>query len=564
MAEPVRITFLGGLGDIGRNCAALESDNRIVILDCGQMFSDETQPGVESILPDFTYLVDNADRIEGCIVTHAHEDHIGGLTYLLQAAPQLKLDFYGTPFTLGLVRHKLQERNVMGRANLITINDGDRRKIGPFECEFLPVTHSTPSGLITAFTTPQGIILHSSDFKLDHTPVDGRVTDLARIGSLSIDPGIRLLLADSTNANSPGQSTSESEVGGVLRSLFHQHRDQRIIVGAFASHIHRVQQIAEVALEQDRTIVTLGRSMKRNVALARDLGLLSIPDNRIADIADAEDIDPVKTCIISTGSQGEPRSALTLMAANESRWITIGPRDTIVFSSHPIPGNEAAVGRVRSGLARQGATIVHSGQVDVHTTGHGKQQELLALHGVANPELFVPVHGEYEHLIGHAALAIRRGMKPENVLVATDGDQLVLTDDGISKDGQVSGDYIYMDGTGEALTEGILNERLLMGQAGFVTVIVEVDLQQRDIVFGPIIESRGWASPSERFDLEAGAATEARTAIEKALSESGDIREMERAARRSVGRYVAAATRRRPVIVPVIRSYEPSADASSS
>ena len=558
MAQPVRITFLGGLGDIGRNCAVLETDGRMVILDCGQMFSDETQPGVESILPDFTYLVDNADKIEGCIVTHAHEDHIGGLTYLLQAIPQLELDFYGSPFTLGLVRHKLQERNLQSRANLHTIADGEKRKIGPFDCEFLPVTHSTPSGLITAFTTPQGVILHSSDFKLDHTPVDGRLTDLARIGAISGDPGVRLLLADSTNANSPGQSTSESEVGGVLRALFHEHRDQRIIVGAFASHIHRVQQIADVALEQGRTMVTLGRSMKRNVALARDLGLLKIPDSRIVDVADAEDLDPLKTCIVSTGSQGEPRSALTLMAANDSRWVTIGPRDTVIFSSHPIPGNEAAVGRVRSGLARQGATIVHSGQVDVHTTGHGKQQELLALHAVANPELFVPVHGEFEHLIGHSELAMRRGMDPNNVLVATDGDQLLLTDDGISKDGQVSGEYIYMDGSAGPLTESILDERLLMGQAGFVSVIAEVDLQERDIVFGPIISSRGWASSDERFDLEAGAATEARQAIEGVLRESGDLRDIERASRRAVGKYVAAATRRRPVIVPVIRAYKPA------
>ena len=558
MAPPVRITFLGGLGDIGRNCAALESEGRIVILDCGQMFADETQPGVDSILPDFTYLQENADRIDGCIVTHAHEDHIGGLTYLLEAIPSLELDFYGTPFTLGLVRHKLGERNLQSRANLHKIDDGDVLDIGPFECEFLPVTHSTPSGLITAFRTPQGIILHSSDFKLDHTPVDGRLTDLPRIGALSTDPGIRLLLADSTNANTPGQSTSESEVGGVLRQLFHEHRDQRIIVGAFASHIHRVQQIADAALEQDRTIVTLGRSMKRNVALARDLGLLSIPDNRIVDIADAEDIDPLKTCIISTGSQGEFRSALTLMAQNDSRWVTIGPRDTVIFSSHPIPGNEAAVGRVRSGLARQGATIVHSGHVDVHTTGHGTQQELLALHSVANPELFVPVHGEYEHLVGHADLAMKRGMASENVLVATDGDQLLLTDDGIFKDGQVSGAYVMMDGSAEPITPAVLDERLLMGQAGFVSVVVGVDLEAGEITFGPFVESRGWASEDERFDLESGGAAEAGDAIEKVLRDSGDIRDVERAARRSVGKYVAAATRRRPVIVPVVRAVRQS------
>ena len=294
--------------------------------------------------------------------------------------------------------------------------------------------------------------------------------------------------------------------------------------------------------------------MKRNVALARDLGLLSIPDARIVDIADADELDPVKTCIISTGSQGEPRSALPLIAANESKWVTASPRDTVIFSSHPIPGNEAAVARVRSGLARQGATVVHSGQVDIHTTGHGKQQELLALHSVANPELFVPVHGEYEHLIGHAELAARRGMPRENVLVATDGDQLLLTDDGISKDGQVSGEYIYMDGTAGPITDGILNERLLMGQAGFVAVIAEVDLQAGEIVFGPEIESRGWASHHERFDLEAGAKTEARRAMQAALAESSDMRDVERAARRAVGSYVAGATRRRPIIVPVIRS----------
>ena len=559
MAEPVSITFLGGLGDIGRNCAVLESEGRIVILDCGQMFADETQPGVESILPDFTYLADKADRIDGCVVTHAHEDHIGGVTFLLEALPDLELDFYGTAFTLGLVRHKLQERNLQGRANLHVLNDGDVRTVGPFECEFLPVTHSTPSGLITAFRTPQGVILHSSDFKLDHTPVDGRVTDLARIGAISQDPGIRLLLADSTNANTPGQSTSESTVGPVLRALFHEHRNQRIIVGAFASHVHRIQQIADVALEQDRTIVTLGRSMKRNVALARDLGLLSIPDSKIRDIADADDLDPVKTCIISTGSQGEFRSALTLMAQQDSRWVTVGPQDTVIFSSHPIPGNEAAVGRVRSGLARQGATIVHSGQVDVHTTGHGTQQELLALHSVANPELFVPVHGEYEHLVGHAALAVRRGMSEDNVLLATDGDQLILDDDGITKVGEVSGDYIYMDGSADALTEEILSERLLMGSAGFVTVVAEIDLENREIVFGPVVASRGWASASERFDLESGAASEAREAIEGALRESGDLRDMERVSRRAVGRYVAAATRRRPVIVPIIRALSTSA-----
>ncbi len=553
MAQPVQITFLGGLGDIGRNCAVLETGGRMVILDCGQMFADETQPGVESILPDFSFIAENADRIDGCIVTHAHEDHIGGLAWMLDDIPGLQLDFYGSPFTLGLVRHKLAERNLVGRATLHQIADGDVRQIGPFECEFLPVTHSTPSGLITAFRTPQGIILHSSDFKLDHTPVDGRVTDLARIGALASDPGIRLLLADSTNATSPGQSSSESEVGGVLRQLFHEHRDNRIIVGAFASHIHRVQQIADAALEQDRTIVTLGRSMKRNVALARDLGLLRIPDTHILDIADAEDLAPERTCIVSTGSQGEFRSALTLMAQDDSRWVSINHRDTVIFSSHPIPGNEAAVARVRSGLARQGATIVHSGQVDVHTTGHGKEGELMTLHAVASPDLFIPVHGEYEHLVGHAALAKRLGMSDDRVVLALDGDQIRISDDGMAKSGAVSGAYVFRDGSAEPIDNALIEERRLLGRAGFVSVIAEVDLRGREIVFGPVVESRGWAA-QDRDALQAKAEDAARTAMVRVLGEGGDLRDLERAARRSVGSFVSAETSRRPVIVPVIRA----------
>ncbi|NNC81340.1 MAG: ribonuclease J [Acidimicrobiales bacterium] len=555
MADAVKLTFLGGLGDIGRNCAVLETGGRMVILDCGQMFADETQPGVDSIIPDFSFIAENADRIEACVVTHVHEDHIGGLPYLFDMVPALDgIDIYGSAFTLSLVRHKLAEKNLQRRANFVPVVDHEKRRIGPFDCEFLPVTHSTPMGLISAFTTPQGIILHSSDFKLDHTPVDGRTTDLARIGALSQDPGIRLLLADSTNADSPGMSSSEMEVGGVLRQVFDEHRDQRIIIGAFASHIHRVQQIADAALEQGRTIVTLGRSMKRNVALARDHGLLHIPDSRIVDIDAADDLDPLKTCIISTGSQGEHRSALTLMATGDSRWVTIGPTDTVVFSSHPIPGNEAAVARVRSGLARQGATIVHSGQVDVHTTGHGKRQELLALHSVAHPELFIPVHGEFEHLIAHAELAYDRGMSHDNVLVATDGDQILLDDEGVTKVGRVSGAYVFMDGSAGPLDGGVLDERLRLGQGGFVSVSAEVDVGAGQVAFGPVVASRGWAAGDERFDLESGAATEAREAMEKALANGADLADVERAARRAVGGYVNKVTGRRPVIVPVIRA----------
>ncbi len=301
MAAPVNITFLGGLGEIGRNCAAIETEGRILLLDCGQMFAGDDLPGVDAVLPDFEWLIENGDRVEACIATHAHEDHIGALPHLMK---HLSFPIWGSPFTLGLVRHKLTEAGLMGRTELHTVTDWDRLDIGPFDCEFLPVTHSIPSGNITAFHTEQGVILHSSDFKLDLMPVDGRRTDLSRIGSLADTPGIRLLLADSTNADSPGQSQSETEVGRVLSGLIRAEEGRRIIIGAFASHIHRVQQIADAAIENGRTLVTLGLSMRRNVKLARDVGILRIPDHAIRDIEDIEDLDPAKICIVCTGSQG--------------------------------------------------------------------------------------------------------------------------------------------------------------------------------------------------------------------------------------------------------------------
>src|SRR5689334_3693804 len=338
MAEPVKITFLGGLGEIGRNCACIEVEGRIMILDCGLMFPDLEMLGIDLVLPDFSYILDNADRIEGVIATHGHEDHVGGLSFL---ARELSFPIFGSALTLGLATNRIDEAGLLDQVEMITVEDGERRQIGPFDVEFIPVTHSVPHGFATAFHTPQGTILHSGDFKLDLTPVDGRLTDLARIGAIAKDPGIRLLLSDSTNADEAGHARSEKSVGNVLYDLFHANEGRRIVIACFASHIHRVQQIADAAIAFDRTIATLGMSMKKNVRLARDMGLLRIPDNRLVDIEDIEDIDPAKVCVISTGSQGEPMSALALMASSDNRWIKVGPEDTVILSSHPIPGNEA-------------------------------------------------------------------------------------------------------------------------------------------------------------------------------------------------------------------------------
>ncbi|MGZ7003864.1 MAG: ribonuclease J, partial [Acidimicrobiales bacterium] len=358
MADPVKITFLGGLGEIGRNCACIEVDGRIMILDCGLMFPDADMLGIDLVLPDFTYLRENAERIEGCIVTHGHEDHHGGLSFLLR---ELEFPIYGSALTLGLARNRIEEAGLLGKTSFNVVADGERRKIGPFDVEFIPVTHSVPHGFATAFHTPQGIILHSGDFKIDLTPVDGRMTDLARMGSLSDQFGVRLFLGDSTNACEKGSSRSEKSVGKVLFNLFHESEGKRIITTCFASHIHRVQQIADAAIHYDRVIATMGMSMKKNVRLAREMGLLEIPENRLMDIDDIKDLDPAKVCVISTGSQGEPMSALALMAARENRWLTLGSGDVVIMSSHPIPGNEANVTKVIDGLTRLGVEVVHSG-----------------------------------------------------------------------------------------------------------------------------------------------------------------------------------------------------------
>lgn len=552
MASPVRISFLGGLGELGRNCMTLEIDDEMIILDCGQMFVDELYPGINAVLPDFTWLRENKDRIVGCIATHCHEDHIGGLPFLMA---DLNIPVYGSPFTLGMVRGKLEQARLASDATLVPIQDGDRLKIGNFDCEFLPVTHSTPSGLITAFHTPQGVILHSSDFKLDLTPVDGRRTDLSRIGSLGHDPGIRLLMADSTNADQPGQSTSELSVGTVIGELVAENADKRLIVGAFSSHIHRLQQFADAIEPQGRVMVPIGRSMQRNFALARQLGMLKIPDRLVGKEDDLATYEPHEVCVVCTGSQGEERAALTLMANGDSKYLELGPTDTVIFSSHPIPGNAGSVSRLRSAILKTGATVVHSGSVDIHTTGHGKQHELKTLHSVANPEWFVPVHGEYEHLIAHRDVA-QTMMPKDRIVMAVDGDQLVLDDDGIHPAGSVPGGHIYVDGHAPYLDIGTVQDRRVLGGDGFVAIFAVLDIEHGEILVGPAIETRGWIN-DEGDHVVAEARLEAREALEKGLADGiDDLDTYERLVRRAVGRFVNHSTGRRPMIVPRVHSVD--------
>ncbi len=550
LPKPVRVSFLGGLGEIGRNCACIELEGKLVVLDCGVMFPDPDMPGIDLVLPDLAYLANRAADVEAVVLSHGHEDHVGGLAYLLR---DLTVPVYGSDVTLGLARDRVEEAGLGDRATFVEVRDGERRQVGPFDVEFIPVTHSVPHGFATAFHTPQGIILHSGDFKIDLTPVDGRLTDLARLGALASNSGVRLLMADSTNAEEPGFTASERTVGATLLRLFESWAGRRVVVTCFASHIHRVQQVVDVALATGRKVATLGRSMEKNVALARRLGLLDVRDDCFIEVEQVEQMDPGRVCVISTGSQGEPLSALSLMAAGESRWLQLRAGDVVVISAHPIPGNEWAVGRVINGLHRRGVEVVHTGVEPVHVSGHARQGELQTLLSVVRPEWFVPVHGEYRHMVNHARLAQAMGVEADKVVVCEDGDSLVLDDDGIRRCEPVPAGFVYVDGTVGDVSHGVLRDRRVLAEEGVVVVIATVDLHAGEVVSPPEIVTRGWVHAPEAEALLDEASEVVRIALEKALADgAGDHEALRRHARKALGRLVGERTRRRPMIVPVV------------
>jgi len=547
MTSSVRITFLGGLGEIGRNCAALELDGRIILLDCGLMFPEADMPGVDLVLPDFTWLREHADQVEGCILTHGHEDHAGGLSFLLR---ELSFPIYGSKLTLGLARNRIEEAGLLNRTELVEVQDGERRQIGPFDVEFIPVTHSVPNGFATAFHTPQGTILHSGDWKLDLNPVDGRLTDLGRIGAIEVESCIRLLLSDSTNAEEKGHTTSESSVGPVLTTLFREAAGRRIVIACFASHIHRIQQIIDIAQAEGRRVATLGLSMKKNIRLARDLGLLKVSGGELLDVADIGGVPDGELVIISTGSQGEPMSALSRMASGENKWLSITDNDTVILSSHPIPGNETSVGKVIDGLHRLGADVIHSGMAQVHVSGHAKQEELKTLLSVARPEYFIPVHGEYRHMVHHARLGVQMGVAEENITVCLDGDQVIVDDEGVRRVGEVPAGYLYVDGVVGDVTHGVLRDRQVLAEEGVIVVVVTVDMKSGEVIAGPEIITRGWVHAAEAEDLLEEARRRVVAGIENA--DTSDVEAIKRHARKALGGFVAERTKRKPMIVPVV------------
>jgi ribonuclease J len=554
MSDPVRLVFLGGLGEIGRNCMAIEqgtgNDKRILLIDCGLMFPGPDLHGIDLVLPDFTYLREQADRIDGLVATHGHEDHVGGLQFLLR---EVSFPIYGSALTLGLARNRIEEAGLLGRTTLNPVADGARVRIGAFDVEFIPVTHSVPHAHAIAVHTPQGVILHSGDFKLDLTPVDDRRTDLARIGELAKTSGIRVLLCDSTNAEEAGHAPSERSVGRVLRSLFAEHSDRRIITASFASHLHRIQQIADAAIADGRKVATLGLSMRKNVQLGLDLGVLHIPASSFIDIEDIDRYPPGEVCVISTGSQGEPMSALALLARGENKFVKLSEHDTVILSSHAIPGNESNVNRVVDGLLKAGAIVVHSGIQDVHATGHAQADEIKTLLSIAQPEWFVPVHGEFRHLMANAALGEVMGVPRDHVIVCDDGDVLEVGDRGVEIAGRVPAGYLYVDGIVGDVGSGVLRDRRVLASEGVVVVVVTVDTQTRKVLVGPEIITRGWVYAPEAEDLLDEACDTIATAVESALSAGvSDVEALERDVRRAAGRFVNERTRRRPMIVPVV------------
>ena len=543
----LRITGLGGLGEIGRNMTVFEHAGRLLIVDCGVLFPEPDQPGVDLILPDFSSLEGRLGQIDALVLTHAHEDHIGAVPYLLRERADIPL--VGSRLTLALVRSKLTEH----RINPVTVEvaEGGTETFGQFGLEFFAVNHSIPDALAVAIRTPAGMVLHTGDFKMDQLPLDGRLTDLGGFARLGAD-GVDLLMADSTNAEVPGIVTSERDIAPVLAQIF-AGAQQRIIVACFASHVHRVQQVLDAAASHRRKVAFVGRSMVRNMGVARDLGYLRVPSVKgglLVDPREAEGMPPDEIVLISTGSQGEPMSALSRMAGRDHP-IRIAEGDTVILASSLIPGNETAVYRVINELTRWGARVAHKGNAMVHVSGHASAGELLYVLNLVRPRNFMPVHGEWRHLRAHARLAELSGVPDGNIVIAEDGVVVDLVDRRASVVGKVPCGYVYVDGlsVGE-VTESSLKDRRILGEEGFVSVVIVVDSTTGKLVAGPEIHARGSGIDDASFD-------EVRPRLDEALAraaadEINDAHQLGQLVRRTVGRWVNENYRRRPMIIPVV------------
>ncbi len=546
-ANGLRVIPLGGLGEVGRNMTVFEYDGRLLVVDCGVLFPEDHHPGVDLILPDFDAIRDRLDSIEALVLTHGHEDHIGAVPYLLRERGDIPL--VGSKLTLALLTSKLREHRLKETVHH-EVREGDRIAFGPFDLEFVAVNHSIPDALAVAIRTGAGTVLHTGDFKMDQLPLDGRITDLrgfARIG----EEGVDLFLVDSTNSEVPGFTTSEQEITPVLDRVFHQSKDQRIIVACFASHVHRVQQVMDAAVAHGRKVAYVGRSMVRNMGVARDLGYLNVPPNTLVDAKELADHPPERTVLISTGSQGEPLSALSRIAQRNHNFVHIEEGDTVVLASSLIPGNENAVYRVINGLSRWGANVVHKGNALVHVSGHASAGELLYCYNVVRPRNVLPVHGEIRHMRANAALARATGVPHDRVVIAEDGVVVDLVDGVARVSGKVDCGYVFVDGSSVGdITESSLKDRRILGEEGFISVIVVVDSMSGKVAGGPEIHARGFAEDDSIFDAIKQPIIDA---LDAATREGvDDTYQLQQTIRRVVGRWVSNRHRRRPMIIPVV------------
>ncbi|MBQ2676679.1 MAG: ribonuclease J [Clostridia bacterium] len=551
LKSPLKIIPLGGLEEIGKNCTVYEYEDHMIIVDCGMSFPDDDMPGVDIVIPDVSYLIKNKDKIKGLFITHGHEDHIGSLPYLLR---EIDVPVYATKLTLGLILGKLKEHSLDKKVKLIEQKPGDIVRAGRFSVEFIHVNHSIPDAVAFSIATPLGVVLHTGDFKIDSTPINGKMIDLARISELGNKKGFLAMLSDSTNAERPGYTMSERTVGDSFSTLFKQAKNNRIIVATFSSNIHRIQQIIDEAVKCGRKVAVSGRSMINVVTIATQLGYLNIPDGVLIEIEAIRKYTPEQLVIITTGSQGEPMSALHRMAHGDHRNVAIGPNDTIIISASPIPGNEKTVSNVVNGLMKLGAHVVYEKMYDVHVSGHACQEELKLMLALAKPKFFIPVHGEQKQLTKHAEMAMNIGIDKKNILISEIGKIIELTPNSIKQNGAVQSGRVLVDGLGVGDVGSIvLRDRKHLAEDGIIVAVLTIDYATGEIISGPDIVSRGFVYVRESEELM----NEARKIIDYAVYSAsanghGDWTAIKSRIRDELSKFLYERTKRSPMILPII------------
>lgn len=548
-ASKLKVMMLGGLNEIGKNIAVLEYEDDIIVIDCGLAFPDDDMLGIDLVIPDITYLEKNADKIRGILITHGHEDHIGAIPYVLRT---INPPIYGTRLTLGILENKLNEHKLIKQAQLNTVEAGDTVKLGCFEAEFIHVNHSIADACAIAIRTPVGVVIHTGDFKLDVSPIDGEMMDVTRLGEYGRE-GVLLLMCESTNVERPGYTPSERKVGGQLDQIYMQNGDKRIIIATFSSNVHRVQQIINTSAKYGRHVAVTGRSMVNVVGAAVRLGYMDVPEDVLIDISDIGRYKPEQITIITTGSQGEPMSALYRMAFSDHNQVELTSGDLVVLSSHAIPGNEVLVGKIINEMYRRGVNVYHE-EEEVHVSGHACREEIKMMHSLTKPKFFMPIHGEYRHLMQHKELAQFMGMSADHIFVCEIGQMLELDGESCRRAGSVPSGRVLIDGYGVGDVGNIvLRDRRHLAQDGLIVVVATVDVDSCEIISGPDIISRGFVYVRESEELMDEVRAIARNVLEETL-EAGvtEWNQIKSNVKDDLSKYLYSKTKRKPMILPVI------------